>query len=62
MKKGRYGSMIVKPATHVPPMPSASSTSGPTQHTDAPMAANTPAISETLPVSRAIAFPLSLFA
>ena len=35
-------------------MPSASSTSGPTQHTDAPMAASTPAINEPLTLNVAI--------
>ena len=62
MKKGRYGSIAVRLPTHEPPMPSASRTSGPTQHTDAPMAASTLAINELFSVSRAMSFSLNLFA
>jgi len=51
MKRGRYGAILVRLLTQVPPMPSANSTSGPTQHTEAPIAANTPAASELFPVS-----------
>ena len=51
MKYGRNGSIAVKLPTHVPPIPSASSTSGPTQHTDAPTAASAPAISDPLSLS-----------
>jgi MerR family mercuric resistance operon transcriptional regulator len=41
-------------AIHVPPTPSASSTSGPTQQSDAPTAAAAPAISEVFALSLAI--------
>jgi len=44
MKTGRYGSIAVKLPTHVPPMPSETSTRGPTQHAEAPMPAKTLAI------------------
>jgi len=51
---GRYGSSAVRLAIHVPPTPSASSTSGPTQQSDAPMAAAVPAMSEVFALSLAI--------
>ena len=46
MKKGRYGSNAVRFPIHAPLTPIASNASGPTQHTDAPMPAATPASSE----------------
>lgn len=58
MKRGRSGSIMVRAPTHVPPTPSANSTSGPTQHTDAPMAVSELATSEPFPVS-CIPIPIS---
>ncbi|MGS6662285.1 hypothetical protein ACVHX9_18415 [Escherichia coli] len=49
---------MVRAPTHVPPTPSANSTSGPTQHTDAPMAVSELATSEPFPVS-CIPIPIS---
>ena len=43
---GRYGSNAVRLPIHAPPKPIASSSSGPTQHTDAPMPARIPAMRE----------------
>jgi hypothetical protein len=54
MNQGRSGSSAVRLAIHAPPMPSASSTNGPTQHTDAPIAASAPATSEPLTLNVAM--------
>ncbi|CKU14377.1 Uncharacterised protein [Mycobacterium tuberculosis] len=54
MSQGRSGSSAVRLATQAPPTPSISSTSGPTQHTEAPIAANTPAKREPLTLNVAI--------
>jgi hypothetical protein len=62
MRMGRYGSIAVRLPTHVPPIPRANNTSGPTQHTDAPMAATTPAMSEPFPVMCAMPISFNLFA
>ena len=51
MKNGRIGSKAARVATQAPPMPINSSTRGPTQQIDAPMAANAPAASEPLTLS-----------
>jgi len=39
MNMGRYGSSAARLLIHVPPIPKANNTSGPTQHSDAPIAA-----------------------
>jgi hypothetical protein len=54
MNQGLKGSSAVKLAIQAPPMPSVNSTSGPTQHTDAPTAANALASSEPLALNVAI--------
>ena len=41
IKKGRIGSMDVSVLIHAPPIPKDKSKKGPTQQTDAPIAANT---------------------
>jgi hypothetical protein len=51
---GRKGSKAVKLAIQAPLTPSPSSTSGPTQHTDALMAARTPAVIESFEVGVSI--------
>ncbi len=54
MKTGRYSSSAVRFPIHAPLMPSASNTSGPTQHTDAPIPATTPATREPFAFSCAM--------
>src|ERR1700694_4721870 len=54
MKMGRYGSRAVRLPIHAPPIPSASRSRGPTQQTDAAMAANMPAAREPFAFNVAI--------
>lgn len=55
MNTGRYGPSAVRSPIHAPPTPSANSTSGATQHSEAPIAANIAATNERPAVNAAIA-------